>query len=344
MTLALWGVAWIAGPAALHGAGVSPRASLRRFAVALLPAVVIAGPYYATQLRTLASYIYLGFVTQRSIWARAADAPWAYYPAWTRELFAFWLYLIAAAFAVYALSVFRRRATARASVSGLLACLALAYIVPSAVPVRTMVFGAMLYGMIWVAGFVAVTHWPRIPLPAAVGAELFRRHPAALVSISLIAFGSLAVFEARDRQLRFPPGAIQKASIEYERTYALLKQNALTGANGAGPPRRLTVCIPTFSIAPAAYQLRAMQEGLDIDLGASGVVFFADMDLILRYASASDIVLIPDARLVENYFPYPANALMGDLAQWLRKDPKMMEGMPLAVPDGVLLVFRKRAT
>ena len=85
-------------------------------------------------------------------------------------------------------------------------------------------------------------------------------------------------------------------------------------------------------------------EGLRKDLTSASTMrpFETDLDRVLNSAHTADIVFIPDERLLTKYFPYPVNGLLANHIQRLRKDATMLESTPVELPDGAMLIFRRR--
>jgi hypothetical protein len=165
MVLALWGVAFIAGMLAARAAQITLIASLRRSWIPILLIGAIAGPYFSAQLPALFSYVYTAFVTQHSTWIHLStgENPWTFFVARTMELFGIWLFLGAGAFAIVIIGAMRGRQSLLISFGGLSACLVVAYIVPTVVPIQVMLYGSVLYGMVLVAGLVAATRLNTFP-------------------------------------------------------------------------------------------------------------------------------------------------------------------------------------
>jgi hypothetical protein len=344
MVLTLWVVAFAFGVLASRVAGVSLLASLRRSSIAILMLVVVAGPYFAAQLPVLFRYIYDAFVTQSSTWLRLSTgtSPWTFFIFRTIDLFGIWALVGAAAFAVVAIAaVVAGRRELVIGFGGLAVCVSIAYVVPSLVPIQRMLFGGVLYGIVFITGVIAVTRLTEISPLAERASALFRQPATALTAVLLIIFGIVVVHEMKDRQDRFPPSVIASSCAEFDRIYSLLRETARQPAGQGGGSHRISAYFPTVGIPPHAYRFQGLVEGLDIYVDAGGPLE-TDRDRVLSSARTADIVLIPDGRLLANYFPYPVNALLGDLVQRLRKDQTIIEGSPIELPAGDMLIFRPR--
>jgi hypothetical protein len=108
----------------------------------------------------------------------------------------------------------------------------------------------------------------------------------------------------------------------------------------ASSSRHISAYFPTVRVAPDAYAFRGLEEGLDIH--AEHGIMETDRDRVLNSARKADIAVIPDGRLLAEYFPYPVNAVLGDVVQRLRKDTNVVERTPVDLPDGAMLIFRRR--
>jgi hypothetical protein len=338
MALILWGVAFVAGMLASRAMDVTLLASLRRYFIPFLLIIVIAGPYFAEVLPSLIPTYYHGYVSQRSTWIRlsAGANPWTFYMLRTAELFGIWLYLVAAAFAIVAIAARCRRAPL-VCLGGLLACLVTAYIVPSLSYLQVLVFGGVLYGMVLVTGFISVTGATIFPTLSGRMSPNSRTVSATLL---LIAVGIVATLEMKDRQLRFPPDVIRKSSGEYDRIYSILRETTVRPGVELSSSRRISAYFPTVGVPPDAYAFRGLEEGIDIH--ADYGMMETDPDRVLNSARKADVVIIPDGRLLTKYFPYPVNAILGDVVQRLRKDTTVVESPPVELLDGAMFIFRRR--
>jgi len=342
MVLALWGVAFVAGMLASRALGVTFLASLRQSWIPVLSLAAIASPYFAHELLPILKYNYLGFVTQYSTWIRlsAGANPWEFYILRTAELFGRWLYWGPAALAaIVAIAFVRGYRALLICLGGIFTCLVIAYIVPTLVPIQVMLFGGVLYGMVLITGLIALARIPIFaPLPGRMAA-LSRRSQAVYATLLLVIFAVVAGGEMKDGQGRFPESTLQ-SSAQYDRIYSVLRAMAVGSADGLGSSHHVSAYFPTVYVAPLAYQFRALEEGLDVSVDQGP--FETDPDRVFNSARTADIVFIPDGRLLSKYFPYPVNTLLGALVVRLRKDGTMIEGAPVELPDGAMLIFRKR--
>jgi hypothetical protein len=346
MVLVLWAAAFIAGMLASRARGVMFPVFFRRSCTLLVPVIVIAGPYFAIELPEIVRYTYAGFVTQRDTWAQlsAGADPWTFFISRTVEFFGSWLFLGAAALALFAIAAWRGDLALLICFGGVVVCLVIAYIVPTLAPVRVLLYGGVLYGMVLISGLVAVTHLATFPASSIRSTALFLKYPAVSTSFAIIIVGMVAALEMRDGQGRWTPSAIRNATIQFDRVYSILQETAGLPGASPGAPRHISVYFPTVGIPPPhAYRFRGLKEGLDI-----GIIYpdygphQTDVDRVLRFAHAADVVLIPDGRLLTTIFHYPVNALLGELTQRLRNDTIMVESTPVELPDGALLIFRRR--
>lgn len=343
MVLTLWAVAFCAGLVASRAAGVPIFTSLRRLSIFGLLVVFVSGPYFYSQLSTLFSYIYTAFVTQHNTWIHLSTGanPSTFFLAKTVELFGIWLFLGAGALVVLVVAAGRLRQPPIIYLAGLLACLFVAYIVPTLVPIQVMLYGSVLYGMVLVTGVVVLTHLPLLASPTWQAIAVRPKRQVLFGSFLLLAFGGVASLETADRQLRFSFANITTYSSEFDRVYNILRDMAKPSGGEAGSPHRISAYFPTVGIPPHAYRFRGLQEGLDIFVDLDGPLE-TDPNRVLSAARTADIVLIPDEHRLAKYFPYPVNALLGGVVQKLRLDTAMIEDPPVQLSEGAMLIFRHR--
>ncbi len=340
MVLVLWGVAVVTGLLASRAADGSVLTALRRYAVPFLLLVVIGGPYFALDLPTLLNYLYSGLVSQHSTWIHLSAGlnPWTFFILRTVELFGIWTYVGAASFVIVTIAAMRGSRTLLICLAALVACLGIAYAAPTIVSIQVMLFGSVLYGMFLVTGLIAVIRLAAFLALSGRLAALSSKYRTAAATLLLIVFGFVVAGETKDRQGRFPSGVIAQESAEYNRIYSILREMTVPGQESS-TPHHILAFFPTVAVPPHAYLFRALKEGLDLNI--DDAPFETDRSHVLTSAKRADIVFIPDGRLLPKYFPYPVNAILGDVVQRLRKDPSMVEGSPLELPGGAMLIFRR---
>src|SRR6202521_1940259 len=80
MVIGIWGLAFLIGAATAYREDKSLSRIAMRLGIGLIPAVSIAGPFWAREIIGMFKYIYLGFVTEREAWSpRVAPSEHSFY-------------------------------------------------------------------------------------------------------------------------------------------------------------------------------------------------------------------------------------------------------------------------
>ena len=151
MIAIVWMLATLAGIATAGIDRQELRASARRLLPGMLVAVLVAAPYFVSEMHIIIDHIKRGFITQRETWAvHTSEAGQAkFYPLLALDLFRNWLSFGGAVVALALISSLYRRnyrtALRFVILSGLCA---VAYAIPTFFEVKSLLFGAVFYGFI----------------------------------------------------------------------------------------------------------------------------------------------------------------------------------------------------
>jgi hypothetical protein len=313
---------------------------LRRLGIVLICVALVAGPYFAVHLVDIVKYIYQTFVTDVDAWNQLylsrggqIDRFW-FYIQQTYDLFRAIPWISCALLAIASIAAIRRRQLPRIiELLGLLALVAVTYIIPTFAPVKLMLFGALLYGSVIVTFFV-LSHlvWSEL---ATVIAGKGAFHSLHMLGVALIWVAAIVAFK-QDGQMRFPAALLRDGPINYDRIYAAITQAATAGGIVAG--QGFSIFSPTAGpLPPGDFRFRGLKSGIDISVTYAPLE--TNVERLETAAHMAQLTLIPDEPLVKTLPNYPVNNILGELTRRLRSDNSFREQAPVELPDGKMILF-----
>jgi hypothetical protein len=313
---------------------------LRRLGVVIICVALVAGPYFAVHLVDTVKYIYQAFFTDVDAWNQVYLAKdgridrFRFYIQQTYDLFRAIPWVSCALLAIALTAAIRRRQLPRMiELLGLLALVAVTYIIPTLAPVKLMLFGALLYGSVIVTFFV-LSHlvWSELATVIA-GKGAFRS--LHMLGAALIWVAAIVAFK-QDGQSRFPAALLRDGPIGYDRIYAAITQAAKAGGIVAG--QGFSIFFPTAGpLPPGDFRFRGLKSGIDIAVTYAPLE--TNVERLETAAHMARLTLIPDEPLLKTLSKYPVNNILSELTQRLRSDNSFREQAPVALSDGKMLLF-----
>jgi hypothetical protein len=336
--LALWGVALLLGSIASRLDGHTTLETFRKLLIALGALIAVAAPYFVINSATLIREIYQNFVVNVDAWKivylkfYGQDDQYGFFIRQTAALFTGWFELGAVLFLIACGTAGRNRSVLM-SLLGLLACLVVAYIIPTMTPVRVMLFGMFIYGMIMIIMLTSL-HLVQLQIDNGRRDRTLGRYFGFAYCLLIVGVPVLALVEMQDAQGRFPPYYLQNIPFQYDRVYAALM-------DAVPYPSNAVVLFPTAGpVPPSSYRFRSLLNDGRIEVKIAPLE--ADSDNLLSMARAAKVTVVPDEMLLQKVAYYPVNALLAGLVSSLRSDAAFEERPPVGFPDGQMLIFRRR--
>jgi len=327
MLLILWALAFLFGAASAYLEEKSVKRVGMRLLFGVLPALLIAAPYFVHELAGMVEYLTEAFVREHGAWAGIVppSVRALFYFDSARRNFEYWFFVASGgALGIIALAAYAREWRTSLRFGGLITLSLVAYLIPESLEDKSYFFGGVFYGCISVC-LILVIHfladrlerfWPLVRLKSFGLTQSVMRHfrGAVLILIGLLAVGGLA-----DKQGRFQEESILAMRAEYNGVYRLLRQ-VLAGQEGilANSSPRLCVYFPCPApVAPHAYRLRAIIDGFDIGLEMSPVQ--SDLQALIDLANRAAVIVVPDDESLKSIYPYPVNELIPAFRRWLNQ-------------------------
>jgi hypothetical protein len=329
MAISLWSASFAYGALVAYREEKTWRPIGTRLLIGVLAVLVIAGPYFAHEIRHILSYIYQGFVLERETWShRLADSEHSgFYLSAAKESFAGWFAVAGVgASTLVVTAVLGRDWTTALRFAGLILVALFAYAVPASVEVKHYFYGGVFYGSIAICLIVTVHFWTdRLQAFNVVGRPI-RARPVRMAVLVLL--GAIAVAGLSDKQGRQYPTPYLRGAIqaEYDNVYGVLsdlyreRQELSKGSAAA-----LDVYFPCPApIAPHAYQFRGLVDGIDISLARNDVAKDPKATLagVVVEAGRAAVIVVPDDTALNWIYPYPVNKLIPGLRTWLAQNAK----------------------
>ena len=325
MLIILWVLAFLFGAALAYREERSLRRGGMRLLFCVLPIVVIAAPYFVPELPQIINYVIQGFVRERGTWtARIAPSEHTLFyisSAWAS--FGYWFFLAGGgALGIAVVAAFRGEGRTALRFAGLILLSLVAYLVPTSLEVKNYLFGGVFYGCIVVC-LILVLHFYTDCLEAFWSLPRLRRFQFTesimqnFRTVTLILIGVIAATGLADKQSRFPPQTISAMRTEYDGVYRLLK-DVLVGQDGVvakASPTLIAYFPCPAPVAPHAYRLRALIEGLDIALEESPHA--SNLQELVDLAKRAAVIIVPDDESLKSIYPYPVNKLIPAFRGWL---------------------------
>jgi hypothetical protein len=206
--------------------------------------------------------------------------------------------------------------------AGLIFLSLVAYLVPASVDVKDYVFGGVIYGCIAVC-LILVIHFLTDRLRTFWSLDRLRRFQLTESCmritrvVALILIGLFAVTGLEDKQGRYPQQIISALRAEYDGVYRLLKEvlAAEKGVVANGSPTPLAYFPCPAPVAPDAYRLHALLDGLDFGLEESP--HQSNLQELVDVANRATIIVVPDDESLKTIYPYPVTKLIPAFRTWL---------------------------
>ncbi|HEX4553030.1 MAG TPA: hypothetical protein VH249_03515 [Xanthobacteraceae bacterium] len=346
MAISLWSASFVYGALVAYREEKSWRPIGTRLLIGVLAVLVIAGPYFAHEIRHILGYIYQGFVLERETWShRLADSEHSgFYLSAAKESFAGWFaFAGVGASAIVLTAALGRDWTTALRFTGLILVTLFAYAVPASVEVKHYLYGGVFYGSIAVCLIITVHFWTdRLQAFGFVGrpTRVHRLRMAVLVLLGAIAVAGLSDKQGRQYPTSFPRSAIQ---AEYDNVYGVLsdlyreRQELSKGSAAA-----LDVYFPCPApIAPHAYLFRGLVDGIDISLARNDVAKDpkATLEEVVVEAGQAAVIVVPDDAALKWIYPYPVNKLIPGLRAWLAQNAKFTRVRTIRSAQGNAEIF-----
>lgn len=337
--LVVWSVAFAFGCIACLVDRQAVSAVARRFVIVLVCVAVVAGPYFAVHLVEIVRYIYQAFARDVDAWNKLyhpnnsqIDAV-TFYLRQCLDLFGPIPVLACALWVIACTAAVRGQQSARVlELFGVLAVVAVAYIVPTLAPVKLMLFGGPFYGAI-IVSFLVLLHlvWSELR-PVLLTDRRFRWAQGPAIGLIFLA----AVFAfCEDSQTRFGSW-LHDGPIDYDRIYAAVIQSAKL--EGATAEHSFSLFLPSPGpVPPSAFRFRGLKDGVDLPVTTAPLE--NRLEPLEAMAHEAKLTLIPDPALLETMPKYPVHQALGELVQRMRADNSFREQAPLELPAGSMLLF-----
>jgi hypothetical protein len=338
--LLVWSLAFVFGSIASLADKEAIGSILRRLVILIICVALVAGPYFALRLTYIVQYITQAFFTDGDAWNKlylSRDGQADRFGFYVQQIYGLFrgVSLVACALLVICLmaAICRRQLPQVIELLGLFILAVVTYIIPTAAPVKLMLFGALLYGSVIVA-FCILSNLVWCEVEAInTGEVAFRK--INMLGAALI--WSLATgADMRDGQGRFPPVLLRDGPIIYDRIYSAITQSKLAAVAAS---HGISIFFPTAGpLPPHVFRFRGLKEGLNIEVTTTPLE--TDVGRLQAAAHMAKLIFIPDEPLTKTLSPYPVNKILGELTQRLRSDNSFKERASVDLFDGRMLIFQ----
>jgi hypothetical protein len=323
MLTILWVLSFLIGAALDYREEKSLKLIGMRGMFVVLPILVIAGPYFAHELRPIIDYAILAFVRQRETWLALVPSEQRslYYLNEVRSSFEGWFFVASGgSLGIVAFASYLGDSRTALRFVGLILLTLVAYFLPASVEVKTYLFGGVFYGCVAVC-LVLVIYFLTDRL-GPLWLERFQLKESTRRNfwvLALVLIGCIAVTDLADRQGRYPPETISALRAEYDGIYRLLREARREGAVVNGSQNLLTYFPCPAPIAPNAFRFRALLDGLDIGQERSSP-HESKLQVMLDLANLAGVIIVPDDESLKSIYSYPVNKLIPAFRAWLDRN------------------------